>query len=421
VRLRWVFWTILFVFVTGVTVSIIAIKTKEVNEVDIVALNELVKTIERDWELVGQGKYIGKESKPITILDDKGMVLYQSSNVYASSLNEAIRNRAIVMDLRNNEQIVGKLIVHDKDQEITQRMKDQLTVIVIIIFSIIAALCIVYILYINHTIFKPFKKLQNFAVHIAKGNLDVPLNIDRNNPFGAFTESFDIMREELAAARQSEYESNRSKKELVASLSHDIKTPVASIKAVSELMLLQATNERVVKQLNAIYAKAEQINLLVNDMFHATLEELQQLKVIVKEESSVVLNDMITNVSNDYQIKSARIPDCMILTDINRLQQVLDNVLSNAYKYAGTELSIESIINHSFLELHIMDYGEGVREEDLPLLFNKYYRGHNVGSLSGSGLGLYISKYFMQHMQGDMSCHNRSDGFTVTLKIKLAS
>ena len=90
------------------------------------------------------------------------------------------------------------------------------------------------------TVFKPFKKLQSFAVNVARGNLDIPLKMDKNNPFGAFTESFDIMREELAAARQSEYAANRSKKELVASLSHDIKTPVASIKAVSELMLMRA-------------------------------------------------------------------------------------------------------------------------------------------------------------------------------------
>ena len=83
----------------------------------------------------------------------------------------------------------------------------------------------------------------------------------------------------------------------MATLSHDIKTPVASIKAVSELMLLQAKDEKVMKHVNTIYSKAEQINLLVTDMFHATLEELQQLKLTVTEESSEVLVDMIENVN----------------------------------------------------------------------------------------------------------------------------
>ena len=57
---------------------------------------------------------------------------------------------------------------------------------------------------------------------------------------------------------------------------------------------------------------------------------------------------------------------------------------------------------------------------DLPLVFNKFYRGNNAEGKSGSGLGLYISKYLMQSMLGDIECHNRDDGFTVTLKIKLA-
>ena len=119
-----------------------------------------------------------------------------------------------------------------------------------------------------------------------------------------------------SAARQREYESNRSKKELVATLSHDIKTPVASIKAVSELMLLQVKDDKVIKQVNTIYSKAEQINLLVTDMFHATLEELQQLKLTVTEELSEVLVDMIENVNYyDHQIDYDPIPPCIILTD----------------------------------------------------------------------------------------------------------
>ena len=186
--------------------------------------------------------------------------------------------------------------------------------------------------------------------------LDIPLNMDKNNYFGAFTESFDLLREELSAARQREYESNRSKKELVATLSHDIKTPVASIKAVSELMLMQAKDEKVIKQVNTIYSKAEQINLLVTDMFHATLEELQQLKLTVTEESSEVLVDMIENVNYDHQIVYDSIPPCIILTDPVRMQQVIDNIISNSYKYAGTNCtlslkSIKVILNYILLTL----------------------------------------------------------------------
>lgn len=229
-----------------------------------------------------------------------------------------------------------------------------------------------------------------------------------------------MLREELDAAKQREYESNQSKKELVATLSHDIKTPVASIKAVSELMLVQANDEKVRKRVNTIYSKAEQIDLLITDMFHATLEELQQLKLTVTEVSSEELLTMIENVNYDQQIVYGSLPQCIILIDPVRMQQVIDNIISNSYKYAGTQIKISSQINQGFLELHIMDFGMGISEDEVPLLFNKYYRGRNVEGKTGSGLDLYISKYFMESMDGQISCHSREDGFTVSLKIKLA-
>ena len=301
-----------------------------------------------------------------------------------------------------------------------QQMKSELIMSIGLIFGLLMIASILYFIYIYRTLLKPFQQLQNFAANVARGNFDIPLNMDKNNYFGAFTESFDLLREELNAARQREYESNRSKKELVATLSHDIKTPVASIKAVSELMLMQGKDEKVIKQVNTIYSKADQIDLLVTDMFHATLEELQQLKLTVTEESSEVLVDMIENVNYDHQIVYDSIPQCIILMDPLRMQQVIDNIISNSYKYAGTNVTIKSQINQGYLELHIFDFGSGISEEELPLLFNKYYRGRNIEGKNGSGLGLYISKYFMENMDGQISCYNREDGFTVVLKIKLA-
>ena len=124
--------------------------------------------------------------------------------------------------------------------------------------------------------------------------------MDRQNIFGAFSESFDLMREELKIARLHEQQANQSKKELVAKLSHDIKTPVASIQAVSELMSVTSTSSKEKQQLQIIHDKANQINQLISDLFHASLEELQELKVtptlhqsqeiyqIIKDRKSVV-------------------------------------------------------------------------------------------------------------------------------------
>ncbi|MCZ8540481.1 HAMP domain-containing sensor histidine kinase [Psychrobacillus psychrodurans] len=412
---------ILVVFAIGITFSIIIINNKDIPKVDLVAINDVVKTVEKNWGQVSEETFYNSDIKqPFSIIDHLENVIYQTPGNHFNNIYEAIENRDTFIDLKQNNEIVGKIIIRNNEQELMDQMKRELVISVSFIFGLLAIFSIFYLYYINRTLLKPFQQLQYFAVNVARGNLEMPLKMNENNYFGAFTESFDLLRDELDASRQREYESNRSKKELVATLSHDIKTPVASIKAVSELMLMQVKDDKVIKQVNTIYSKADQIDLLVTDMFHATLEELQQLKLTVSEESSEVLVDMIENVNYDHQIVYDSIPHCIILTDPLRMQQVLDNIISNSYKYAGTKVTIKSEFKHGYLELYIIDFGSGIEEEELPLLFNKYYRGKNVGGKNGSGLGLYISKYFMENMYGQISCYNRKDGFTVVLKIMLA-
>ncbi|MEK4628960.1 HAMP domain-containing sensor histidine kinase [Solibacillus sp. FSL R7-0682] len=421
-RIKLLIVLILIVFVTGIPFSISIIHNKKSIEVDLVAINEVVKIAEKNWGKVSEDTFQNSDIKqPFSIIDQLGNVIYKTPGNQFNNVYDAIKNRDTIIDLKLHDEVVGKVIILNNEQQLVEQMKSELGTFIILVFSLLMILCILYIIYIYRTVLKPFQQLQYFAVNVARGNLNMPLNMDKNNTFGAFSESFDILREELNAARQREYESNRSKKELVATLSHDIKTPVASIKAVSELMLMRAKDEKVIKQVNTIYSKAEQINLLVTDMFHATLEELQQLKLTVTEESSELLIEMIENVNYDHQIKYEPIRQCIILMDPLRMQQVIDNIISNSYKYAGTKIEITSQIKDGYLELHILDFGNAISEEELPLLFNKYYRGKNVEGKSGSGLGLYISKYFMENMNGEIHCNIRKDGFTVVLKIKLAS
>lgn len=418
-RIKRMLLTLLAVWTLGFTIALRVIEADVDTRFDMVMANRLLKTVESHWNDIGAGDYSGIHQQ-FVVLDPHGNVRYRTAGGLPETVNDAVRDRDAVLDVTVSGQPAGKLIVHDDYGQTIQRSKRQLAWVALTTFTVLTVMCALYVLFLNRSIFRPFRKLQKFALNVARGNLDYPLEMEKNNPFGAFTESFDMMREELAAARKSEYEANRSKKELVASLSHDIKTPVSSIKAISELMLVRANDEKTANQLGMIHAKAEQINRLVTDMFHATLEELQELKVKVTEEYSSILQEMIRNVNYDDRIECGPIPECLILADPMRLQQVLDNVLSNSYKYAGTRIKINTYIHQDRLQVEIMDYGKGVSPEELPLLFNKFYRGHNIESQAGAGLGLFISRYLMRSMQGDIECHNRTDGFTVTLSINLA-
>ena len=314
---------------------------------------------------------------------------------------------------------VGKVIIYNDSPHAVVVWKQRVMIVLLAAIILQGGICIGYMFYLNRRIVKPFHKLKGFAERIAGGNLDIPLEMDRDNLFGAFTESFDMMRSELKKARLAEAKANADKKELTARLSHDIKTPVASIKAASEVGAALTDSERQKDNYTQIIRKADQINALIMNLFTATLEELKQLPVTPVELKSGELEILLENADYLHRAAVSGIPECLIYADRLRLQQVFDNIFANSYKYADTEIIILTDISDGYLRVSIEDYGGGVKEEELPHLKEKFRRGNNSGNVEGAGLGLYISDYFMREMKGELDVRNGKKGLKVTLLLSM--
>ena len=122
------------------------------------------------------------------------------------------------------------------------------------------------------------------------------------------------------------------------------------------------------------------------------------------------------------------IPECLVSIDKMRMQQVIDNIVGNSYKYAGTDINVrfdeaESIKTSEkeisrFLRIKIKDSGPGTLEEELPLIVEKYYRGSNQTEKQGYGLGMYLVKTYMDRMGGGMEYYNEN-GFVVELLVRI--
>lgn len=388
------------------------------NTQDAVAVNEAVQSVTADWECLETHRKHG--SLDYVVLRADGTVLYRTREGLSESLNAAVSHRDTILDIEKEGTAVGKIII---DNPVTSALAAQRrTILAIPMVALLAqaVICIAYLLYLNRAIIKPFQKLRGFAERVAGGNLDVPLEMDRQNIFGAFTESFDLMRTELKKARQAEAEAEASKKELVAKLSHDIKTPVASIKAASEVGAALSDNPKITENYTQIIRKTDQINTLVSNLFSATLEELKQLTVSPVSLASTEIKTMLEN--SDYRnfAEISPIPECLIEADSLRLQQVFDNLFANSYKYAGTKIRVFARKTEGFLEIAVEDRGEGVPAEELPLLKEKFRRGSNAGEKDGAGLGLYISDYFMKEMGGSLTLENTAPGLRATVCVKLS-
>ena len=386
------------------------------NNEDVLLLNELAH------KMVLDDMPPENTEREYVILDRNGNAIYDNRSNYSEviTVETAMQKCYPYTYIIENNQITGSVVLTDSRKQFDRLRTDIIAVYCVCGFLLIGAAA-AFGAYIRKAILLPFAKMKEFASYVAAGDLDRPLEMDKGNLFGAFSESFDIMREELKASRARE-------QELIASLSHDLKTPVTGIKLTSELMAavfaqnkgqeITVTEDMIVK-MNNIYKRADEIALLVGDLFASTLEDLGAFKIKCSDENSAVIAELVSEYDDRRLVRISEIPQVIVHMDRLRLSQVIGNILFNSYKYADTPIDISFRLDESFLEVSIRDSGPGVPEDEIGLITNKFYRGKEHGDKEGSGLGLYIARILMDKMGGELSVRSEN-GLCVTLLIPLS-
>ena len=381
---------------------------------DVVAVNACLKQIENNYG----DEYQYSTNIDYTLIDNDGNVLFKTADGLSESVTEAVSNSDSIVDVVVDGEVAGKMIVHNTTSNLVARYK-VLLIGGIAVISLLQLIVIAgFYIYLRRTITEPFSKLNDFAFRVAGGNLDMPLNMDKAHVFGSFTEAFDMMRVELKKARQAEKEANDAKKEMVAKLSHDIKTPVASIKSSSEIGYEISKDEKTRHYFNLINEKSDQVTTLVANLFNSSVNDITEISVTPLEYNSEILEGIIR--SSDYLNKAGafEVPRAQIYVDKLRIQQVFDNLFMNSYKYADTDIDVECEKGSGYLAVSIRDKGPGVAENELPLLREKYKRGSNSEGKDGAGLGLYLTDYFMNEMDGKLVIENAAPGLKVSVYIR---
>ncbi len=308
--------------------------------------------------------------------------------------------------------------------------KEEEQKIVLRIFGICALFIACVCIYLYIVMLRPFEELEKYATEIAKGNLEVELPYHRTNLFGAFTWAFDHMRREIIKARACEKEAIENNKTVIATLSHDIKTPIASIRAYAEGLEanMDRSPERRNRYLSVIMKKCDEVTKLTNDLFLHSLSDLEKLQITSEEIAlKPFLKEVLEGMGQQEKITSetekiqmiGEIPQINIWADRKRLEQVLENLITNARKYApGTPIRLWIEQEENQCQIHVKDGGKGIPPEDMPFVFEKFYRGKNIENQPGAGLGLYIVSYIMEQMDGKVELKNGSDGLEVILFLK---
>jgi sensor histidine kinase/response regulator len=254
----------------------------------------------------------------------------------------------------------------------------------------------------------PIASITKSAVQLSNGNYNVNFN------GGIFTETNELART-LNKASYEMQKTDSYQRDLIANVSHDLKTPLTMIKSYAEMIndISGDNPEKRAEHLAVIIAEADRLNKLVSDMLSASRlqsnsAELNMTKFdIVKAATEVEETFEVLNQQEGYNISFNKCKTAYVYGDYDKLKQVMANLISNAIKYCGKDkyVRIELKKVGRNVRFDVIDHGDGIAAEEISHVWERYYRtsANRNRNIEGTGLGLSIVK-------GILSLHNANYG-----------
>lgn len=417
IKKKTLYITLTIFMLAAIIASVLLLCLPKENEVDIVAYNRLAKEIENSWDKVTSGNFDIKSDLPYCVisLNSDTLIGEKIGESYNESINRAIKLGYPILDIVNDGSIVGKVIILLDDSDYIESERKSVLIAVSVFLSSLIVIIVAYQVYLEYIVFRPFKKMSNYASFIANGELDIPLEMDRGNIFGAYSESFNTMRLQLKSAREAENKARKDKENFILEINHDMLSPLAVIKAAIQNMSVKSNDPHI----SLIEEKAEELKSILNDLMTANLHDNTEYKMYIDEVSSNRLVEILKMCDYKQKISDIKVDDCIVKCDEIRTAQIFSNILNNSYKYADTKIEVSGETENGKLVLSIRDYGQSLNPDELDRLTERYFRGTNALSSNGAGLGLHIVDTCQRKQGGDVYL-KYDNGLDVILVFDLA-
>ena len=292
-----------------------------------------------------------------------------------------------------------------------------------ICFGVTAAFVLLLLLFLFIRIIRPFEKISAYPTELAKGNLTAPLKDSKSKYFGKFLWGLDLLREKLESQRSAELALQKQNKTMVLSLSHDIKTPLGVIELYAKALEkgLYKDEQKKKEVAVGITEKCEDIRGYVDGIVKTSSEDFLNLEVnngefylsALIDKIKAFYTDKLSLLKIDFAVDA--FSDHILSGDLERSVEVLQNIIENAVKYGdGKRIRIAFSREDDCQLIHIRNSGCTLSKNELPHIFDSFWRGSNTGSNNGSGLGLYICRTLMRKMNGDIFAEIQDEEMIVT-------
>ena len=275
-------------------------------------------------------------------------------------------------------------------------------------------------------------KISDAMQNISEGDLNVTVEVEGDDEFSSMAANLNKMVEDLKELMDKERESERTKNELITNVAHDLRTPLTSIIGYLELLSGDVKLEPEIqkKYINIAYVKTKRLEKLIEDLFGFTKMNYGKLSMHVGQVDVVKLLSQLleefypsfVDKNLSYELQS-NVPVKVITADGNLLARLFDNLINNAIKYGadGERIMVKLHADDEIVTVSVINYGYVIPADELPLIFNKFYRVEQSRSTNtgGTGLGLAISKNIVDMHGGTITVTSDLSGTVFTVKLKV--
>lgn len=313
-----------------------------------------------------------------------------------------------------------------------QAIEKQHTAVVLLYLILGILLFSVTFMILQEPYIRYISRISEAVQNISEGDLNTVIDVIGDDEFSSMAANLNHMTADIKKLMEKERESERTKNELITNVAHDLRTPLTSIIGYLELL---AGNQQVPadmqhKYIEIAYGKSRRLQKLIEDLFGFTklncgkiamhVGQIDIVKLLGQLVEEAYPNFVEKGLSYDLQ---SNVPAKIINADGNLLARLFDNLIGNAIKYGadGKRVLVKIHAEGETVTVSVTNYGYVIPTDELPLIFNKFYRVEQSRSSStgGTGLGLAIAKEIVDMHGGTISVASDLNGTVFTVKLQV--
>lgn len=428
--------------ITGATVDSLSNSVQVLSRLTESSFKELEEQVEKNTKKMEDATYLSEVNEELNSRRSYLLVRKDDTIVYLGAdsadignlvsmlpaYGESIANKDSEVYLGGDAQVLvrqidftyqddseGSAFIVTSVQNMIPEAKQFVIDIVICVVLVLILTAALLILWINRGVMIPINKMRLAAKNIKEGNLDFELKPDADDQLGGLCQDLEEMRIRLKANAEEKLRNDQESKELISNISHDLKTPVTTIKGYAEGIMdgVADTPEKMDRYVRTIYNKANEMNTLINELTLYSKIDTNRIPYNFNTVSALTYFDdcaedlslELKNKKFDFGYYNYVDSEIKIIADPEQISRVIHNIINNSVKYMDKEqgrinLRVKDV--GDFVQVELEDNGKGIDAKDLPNIFDRFYRtdASRNSSKGGSGIGLSIVKKIVEEHGG---------------------